>query len=78
MIKCKRRHYRDSLKLRLNHKMEYDPQNAWKIIIELKNETLLPDKLEKIIRTQWFLHFEDHIPLTCLIFELLPFVYFHT
>ena len=39
--------------------MENDPQAAWKIINELKNETLPSDKAEKINRTQWFSHFRD-------------------
>ena len=39
--------------------METDPQAAWKIIHELKNESLPSDKAEKINRTQWYSHFRD-------------------
>ena len=39
--------------------METDPQAAWKIIHELKNESLPSDKAEKINRTQWYKHFKD-------------------
>ena len=43
----------------LSKTMETDPQAAWKIIHELKNEFLPSDKAEKINRTQWHSHFRD-------------------
>ena len=43
----------------LNETMEHNPQAAWKIINELKNDSLPPDKSEKINRTQWYSHFKD-------------------
>ena len=43
----------------LSSAMENDPQTAWKIINELKNDSLPADKAEKINRTQWFTHFRD-------------------
>ena len=36
-----------------------DPQTAWKIINELKNDSLPADKAEKINCNQWFTHFRD-------------------
>ena len=41
----------------LSNAIENDPQTAWKIINELKNDSLPADKAEKINRTQWFTHF---------------------
>ena len=43
----------------LNETMKHNPQAAWKIISELKNDSLPPDKSEKINRTQWYSHFKD-------------------
>ena len=39
--------------------METDPQAAWKVIHELKNESLPSDKAEKINRTEWYSHFRN-------------------
>ena len=39
--------------------METDPQAAWKVIHELKNESLPSDKAERVNRTQWYTHFKD-------------------
>ena len=43
----------------LRNALENDPQTAWKIINELKNDSLPADKAEKINRTEWFSHFRD-------------------
>ena len=59
LIKYKRKKYRDNLTEMLSRTMENDPQAAWKIINELKNENLPSDKAEKINRTQWYSHFKD-------------------
>ena len=59
LIKYKRKKYRENLTEMLDRTMEADPQAAWKIINELKNESLPKDKAEKINRTQWFSHFKD-------------------
>ena len=59
LIKYKRTKYRESLTEILSKTMETDPQAAWKIIHELKNESLPSDKAEKINRTQWYKHFKD-------------------
>ena len=39
--------------------METNPQAAWKVIHELKNESLNSDKAEKIYRTEWYSHFRN-------------------
>ena len=59
LIKYKRRKYRDNLTDILSKTMETDPQAAWKVIHELKNESLPSDKAERINRTQWYTHFKD-------------------
>ena len=59
LIKYKRNKYRDNLTDMLSKTMDTDPQAAWKIIHELKNESLPSDKPEKINRTQWCTHFRD-------------------
>ena len=38
----------------LNDAMDKDPHTAWKIIDEMKRDTVQKDKLEKINRTGWF------------------------
>ena len=43
----------------LSNAIENDPQTAWKIINELKNDSLPADKAEKNNRKQWFTHFRD-------------------
>lgn len=43
----------------LSSAMENDPQSAWKILNELKTDSLPADKAEKINRTQWFTNFRD-------------------
>ena len=43
----------------LNKIMETDPQSAWKIIHELKSESLPSDKAEKVNRAEWYSHFKD-------------------
>ena len=59
LIKYKRRKHRENLTDKLSKTMETDPQAAWKIIHELKNDSLPSDKAEEIKRTQWYLHFRD-------------------
>ena len=59
LIKYKRRKYRENLTEILSKTMETDPQAAWKVIHELKNESLPSDKAEKINRTQWYTHYRD-------------------
>ena len=59
LVKYKRRKYRENLTYMLNETMEHNPQAAWKIVNELKNDSLPPDKSEKINRTQWYSHFKD-------------------
>lgn len=59
LIKYKRRKYKENLTDILSKTMETDPQAAWKVIHELKNESLPPDKAEKINKTQWYSHFRD-------------------
>ena len=59
LIKYKRRKYKEHLTEILSKTMETDPQAAWKVIHELKNESLPSDKAEKINRTQWYSHFRD-------------------
>ena len=59
LIKYKRRKYRENLSSILSKTMETDPQAAWKVIHELKNESLPSDKSEKINRTEWYSHFRD-------------------
>ena len=51
LVKYKRRKYRENLTYMLNETMEHNPQTAWKIVNELKNDSLPPDKSEKINRT---------------------------
>ena len=52
LVKYKRRKYRENLTYTLNETVQHNPQAAWKIINELKNDSLPPDKSEKINRTQ--------------------------
>ena len=59
LVKYKKRKYREGLTNMLSSAMENDPQTAWKIINELKNNSLPADKAEKINRNQWFTHFRD-------------------
>ena len=49
LIKYKKRKYRESVTEMLSKTMETDPQAAWKVIHELKNESLPSDKAEKIL-----------------------------
>ena len=43
----------------LRNAMDNDPQTAWKIVNELKKDSLPADKVEKINRSQWYMHFRD-------------------
>lgn len=59
LIKYKKRKYKENLTNTLSDAMENDPQTAWKIIHELKNDSLPADKAEKINQTEWYTHFKD-------------------
>lgn len=59
LVKYKKRKYKEGLTIMLSNAMENDPQTAWKVINELKNDSLPAEKAEKINRTQWFTHFRD-------------------
>ena len=59
LIKYKRKTYRENLTEILSRSMETDPQAMWKVIHELKNESLPSDKAEIINRTEWYSHFRD-------------------
>ena len=52
-----RRKFKENLTNMLNEAMENDPQTAWKIINELKRESVCPDNVEKINQQKWFDHF---------------------
>ena len=43
----------------LDQAMEKDPQKAWKLIDELKRESVPTDNVEKINHQKWFDHFND-------------------
>ena len=58
-VKYKKRKYNDYLTNMLSNAMDNDPQTAWKIVNELKNDSLPADKAEKINRSQWYMHFRD-------------------
>ena len=57
LTKFKRRKFKEYLTTMLNDAIEKDPQNAWKIIDELKRESTPTDKAEKINHQAWFDHF---------------------
>ena len=59
LVKYKKRKYNDYLTNMLSNAMDNDPQTAWKIVNELKNDSLPADKAEKINRSQWYMHFRD-------------------
>lgn len=59
ITKFKRRIYKDNLTNMLSDAMEKDPQTAWKIIGELKQDSVQTDKAEKINRKEWFDHFHN-------------------
>lgn len=59
LVKYKKRKYNGYLTNMLSNAMENDPQTAWKIVNELKNNSLPADKSEKINRSQWYIHFRD-------------------
>ena len=47
LVNYKKRKYKESLTNLLGNAMENDPQSAWKIINELRNDSLPADKAEK-------------------------------
>ncbi|MCG7891851.1 MAG: reverse transcriptase family protein [Candidatus Thiodiazotropha endolucinida] len=57
LTKYKRRTFRQNLTNMLNDAIEKDPNNAWKIINELKQDSVNTDKAEQINRREWFDHF---------------------
>ena len=57
LTKYKRRKYKERLTSLLNDAMEKDPQAAWKIIDELKNDSVPSEKSERINRRDWYNHF---------------------
>lgn len=59
LVKYKRRKYNVNLTNMLSNVMDNEPQTAWKIVNELKNDSLPADKAEKINRSQWYMHFRD-------------------
>ena len=59
LVKYKKRKYNDYLTNMLSNAMDNDPQTAWKIVNELKNDSLPADKAEKNNRSQWYMHFRD-------------------
>ncbi|MEW8543579.1 MAG: endonuclease/exonuclease/phosphatase family protein, partial [Candidatus Thiodiazotropha sp.] len=59
LTKYKRRKFKENLANTLNEAMEKDPQKAWKLINELKNESLPTDNAEKISHQKWFDHFHE-------------------
>ena len=58
LTKFKRRKYKEHLTNMLNDAMDKDPQAAWKIIYELKRDTVQTDNSERINRTEWYDHFK--------------------
>ena len=52
--KHKRRKCKEDLTNALNEAIENDPQKAWKLINELKTESLPSDNAEKINNQKWF------------------------
>ena len=58
LTKFKRRKYKENLTNMLNDAMDKDPQAAWKIIDEMKRDTVQTDNSEKINRTEWYDHFK--------------------
>ena len=57
LTKFKRRKYKENLTNMLNDAMDKDPQTGWKIMDEMKRDTVQTDKSEKINRTECFDHF---------------------
>ena len=59
ICKLKKRNYKNKLTNLLNEAMDRDPQTAWKIIDELKKNTVPTEKSESINRNEWFNHFNN-------------------
>lgn len=57
LTKYKRRKFRQNLTNMLNDALEKDPNSAWKIINELKQDSVQTDTAEQINRKEWFDHF---------------------
>ena len=58
LTKFKRRKFKENLTNMLNDAMHKNPQAAWKIIDEMKRDTVQTDTPEKINRKEWFDHFQ--------------------
>ena len=59
LTKYKRRKFKENLANMLDEAMEKDPQKAWKLIDELKRESVPTDHVEKINHQKWFDHFNN-------------------
>lgn len=59
VVKFKKRKYKENLTNMLNDVMDKDPQTAWKIIDELKNDSISSEKSERINRQDWYNHFHN-------------------
>ena len=59
LTKYMRRKFKENLASMLDEAMEKDPQKAWKLIDELKRESVPTDHVEKINHQKWFDHFND-------------------
>ena len=62
LTKIKGKKYKENLTNMLNDAMDKDPQAAWKIIDEMKRDTVQTDKSEKTTNsTEWFDHFMTYL-----------------
>ena len=60
LTKYKRRKFKENLaNLLIDEAMEKDPLKTWKLIDELKRESLPTDHVEKINHQKWFDHFNN-------------------
>ena len=59
LTKFKRRQFKDNLVNMLDEAMDKDPQKAWKLITELKRESIPTENIEKINHQKWFDHFNN-------------------
>ena len=59
LTKYKRRKFKEDLTNALNEAIDNDPQKAWKLINEVKTESLPPDNAEKINHQKWFDYFNE-------------------
>ena len=60
LTKFKRKKYKENLTSMLNDALDKDPQAAWKIINEMKRDTVQTDNSErKKNSTEWFDYFKN-------------------